>query len=70
MSICFSGYSLLCFFPYGAALLQAAVLEGALVAKRHSQSLRPMGRSLLLYSVSVEVDSSFLAISALPPDAL
>lgn len=29
-----------------------------------------MGRSLFLYSVSVEVGSSFLTISALPPDAL
>lgn len=32
--------------------------------------LRRMGRSLLLCFVSVELDSSFLTISALPPDAL
>lgn len=32
--------------------------------------LRPVGRSLFLYSVSVGVDSSLLTISALPHDAL
>lgn len=68
--MCFLEHSLLCFCPYGTA--GSCFASGS--SSRENLSvpwcLRPVDRSLFLSSVSVEVDSSFLTISALPADAL